>query len=85
MNIIYTIARYEKLSNDSFLVAFNVQNSNENSFYIECLLPLSDTSGKTTTEVCQLAYNNLKIKIDETLARLQEQKVSKIGYQFIPE
>jgi len=85
MNIIYTIARYEKLSNENFLVAFNVKDGDSDSFYIECILPLSDISAKTTTEVCQLAYNNLKTKIDETLARLQQQKTSKIGYQFIPE
>lgn len=85
MNTTYTIARYEKLSDENFLVAFNVKDNDSDSFYIECLLPLSDISGKTTTEVCQLAYNNLKSKIEETLARMQLQKVSKVGYQFIPE
>lgn len=85
MNIVYTIARYEKLSNENFLVAFNVKDDGGDSFYIECLLPLSDISGKTTSEVCQLAYDNLKIKIEETLTRLQQQKASKVGYQFIPE
>jgi hypothetical protein len=85
MNITYTIARYDKLNSDTFLVAFNVTNEDGDSFYIESPLNLSDTSAKTTTEVCQLAYNNIKTKIEEVLTRLQAQKNSKIGYQFIPE
>jgi hypothetical protein len=85
MNITYTIARYDKLNSDTFLVAFNVTNEDGDSFYIESPLNLSDISAKTTTEVCQLAYNNIKTKIEEVLTRLQAQKNSKIGYQFIPE
>ena len=85
MNITYTIARYDKLNSDTFLVAFNVTNDSGDSFYIESPLNLSDTSGKTANEVCQLAYDNIKIKIEEVLARLETQKNSKVGYQFIPE
>lgn len=85
MNITYTIARYDKLSNENFLVAFNVKDEDGDSFYIESPLLLSDISGKTPNEVCQLAYDSIKIKIEETLARMQEQKASKVGYQFIPE
>jgi hypothetical protein len=85
MNIIYTIARYEKLNSDTFLVAFNVKDADGDSFYIESPLLLSNISGKTTNEVCQLAYNNIKNKIDEIILKMQQQKASKIGYQFIPE
>jgi hypothetical protein len=85
MNITYTIARYDKLNSDVFLVAFNVTNEVGDSFYIESPLNLSDISAKTTVEVCQLAYDKIKPKIEEVLARLETQKNSKIGYQFIPE
>lgn len=85
MNITYTIARYDKLNSDIFLVAFNVTTDSGDSFYIESPLNLSDTSAKTANEVCQLAYDNIKIKIEEVLARLEVQKNSKVGYQFIPE
>lgn len=85
MNIIYTIARYDKLSNETFLVAFNVKDQDGLSFYIESPLPLSEISGKTPNEICQLAYNNIKSKIDDTIARMQQEKSSKIGFQFIPE
>lgn len=85
MNIIYTIARYDKLSNETFLVAFNVKDQDGLSFYIESPLPLNEISGKTPNEICQLAYNNIKSKIDDTIARMQQEKSSKIGFQFIPE
>jgi hypothetical protein len=85
MNITYTIARYDKLNSDVFLVAFNVTNEAGDSFYIESPLDLSDISAKTTTEVCQLAYDKIKTKIENVLSRLEAQKISKIGYQFIPE
>jgi hypothetical protein len=85
MNIIYTIARYELISADTFLVAFNIKDESNSSFYIESPLSLSQTSGKTPTEICQLAYDNVKTKIEEILNRLQQQKTSKVGFQFIPE
>jgi hypothetical protein len=85
MNIIYTIARYELINENTFLVAFNVKSESNSSFYIESPLALSETSGKTATEICQLAYNNIKTKIEEILNRLQQQKDCKVGFQFIPE
>ena len=85
MNITYTIARYELINEDTFLVAFNVKSESNSSFYIESPLALSETSGKTPTEICQLAYNNIKTKIEEILNRLQQQKDCKVGFQFTPE
>jgi hypothetical protein len=85
MNITYTIARYELINDNTFLVAFNVKSESNSSFYIESPLTLSETSGKTPTEICQLAYDNIKIKIEEILNRLQQQKDCKVGFQFIPE
>ena len=55
------------------------------SSLIESIVLLSDISAKTPNEVCQLAYNNIKSKIEESLLRMQQQKSSKVGYQFIPE
>ena len=42
MNIIYTIARYESISDTTFLVAFNVKDESNSSFYIESILSLSE-------------------------------------------
>jgi|LakMenEpi03Aug12_release.lakeMendotaPanAssembly.Ray.scaffolds.fasta_scaffold79292_6 hypothetical protein len=85
MNITYTIARYELINDNTFLVAFNVKSESNSSFYIESPLTLSETSGKTATEICQLAYDKIKTKIEEILNRLQQQKDCKVGFQFIPE
>ena len=74
MNIIYTIARYEKLSNENFLVAFNIKDGDSDSFYIECILPLSDISAKTTTEVCQLAFDNVKNKIEQIIRAAKDKQ-----------
>lgn len=85
MNITYTIARYEFISQNIFLVAFNIKDEYGSFFYIESPLTLSDIAEKTPNEICQLAYNNIKIKIDEIILRIQQQKSCKVGYQFIPE
>ena len=85
MNITYTIARYELINDNTFLVAFNVKSESNSSFYIESPLTLSETSGKTAPEICQLAYDKIKTKIEEILNRLQQQKDCKVGFQFIPE
>lgn len=85
MNITYTIARYEQIQPDEFLVAFNIKDDNDNSAYIESSIPSSEISGKTTQEVCQLAYNNILDKIESIKVDFEKKYVSKIGYQFVPE
>jgi hypothetical protein len=85
MNTTYTIARYEQMNKEDFLVAFNVQIEDYQIFYIESVLPLSSISEKTSQQVCQLAYENIKTKIEEFSTRLQAEKNFKIGCQFIPD
>lgn len=87
MNTIYKIARYKQISDNTFLVAFNIKNDNDSWFYIESQLDMSEISGKTPNEICQLAYSKIKDEIDSTLLRLQKENVTqaKVGYQFIPE
>ena len=63
MNITYTIARYEQMNKEDFLVAFNVQIEDYEIFYIESVLPLSSINEKTSQQVCQLAYENIKINV----------------------
>jgi hypothetical protein len=84
-NITYTIARYEQVKPDIFLVAFNIKDENDNSAYIEYLLKSSQVSGKTTQEVCQLAYKQLLPQIEEIKLNFEQKTLSKVGYIFIPE
>jgi hypothetical protein len=85
MNITYTIARYESLNNETFLVAFNMKDENDNSAYIESLLDISETSGKTAQEVCQLAYEKIKDKIESIKSSFEKQNAVKVGYEFVPD
>jgi len=63
--MIYTIARYEDMGGDQFLVGFNLGDDNGNSAYVESVLQKSDISGKTQEEICQLAYDNVKTTINQ--------------------
>jgi hypothetical protein len=84
MNTTYKIARYEQVNNEDFLVAFNVQVDDCPIFYIESVLPLILINGKTSQEVCQLAYENIKDNISNIVNRLKLQSQIKIGSEFIP-
>ena len=84
MNTTYKIARYEQVNNEDFLVAFNVQVDDCPIFYIESVLPLNLINGKTSQEVCQLAYENIKDNISNIVNRLKLQSQIKIGSEFIP-
>jgi len=85
MNTTYTIARYEQVNNIEFLVAFNVKAQDVPIFYIESILPLSNISEKTSTEVCQLAFDNVKNKIEQIILRLKSENSLTIGSQFTPQ
>jgi len=85
MNITYTIARYEYISDGKFLVAFNIKDEFENSAYVESELKSSDISGKSTQEICQLAFNTIKNRIDQIKENFAIKHKSVVGYQFIPE
>jgi len=80
----YTIARYESLKNDRFLVGFNLVDDNENSAYVEALLSSADIEGKTQEEVCQLAYEVAKDKIDVIKADFEAKNESILGRVFVP-
>ena len=84
MNITYTIARYERIDKYDFLVSFNVQIEDYEIFYIESILPLSSINEKTSQQVCQLAYENIKDKISIVVDRLKSQPQIKIGSEFKP-
>jgi hypothetical protein len=83
MNITYSIARYEKLS-DYFLVAFNICSENGDSAYIESYLNHEEIIEKTSQEICQLAYEKIKVKIEILKQKFEANSVSVVGYQFIP-
>lgn len=80
----YTIARYESLENDRFLVGFNLVDDNENSAYVEALLSSANIEGKTQEEVCQLAYEAAKDKIDVIKADFEAKNESILGRVFVP-
>ena len=84
MNITYKIARYEQINNEDFLIAFNVQAEDYEVFYIESILPLSSINEKTSQQICQLAYENIKDKISIIVDRLKSQSQIKIGSEFKP-
>lgn len=84
MNITYKIARYEQIDKEDFLVSFNVQIEDYEIFYIESVLPLSSINEKTSQQVCQLAYENIKDKISIMVERLKSQSQIKIGSEFKP-
>ena len=84
MNITYTIARYEQMNKEDFLVAFNVQIEDYEIFYIESMLLLSSINEKTSQQVCQLAYENIKINVLNIIENLKLQSQIKIGSEFKP-
>ena len=84
MNITYTIARYEQMNKEDFLVAFNVKAEDYGIFYIESVLPLSSINEKTSQQVCQLAYENIKINVLNIIENLKLQSQIKIGSEFKP-
>lgn len=79
----YTIAKYEALGNN-FVVGFNLSDDNENAAYIESVFSKSDTEGKTQEEVCQLAYELAKDKIDIIKADFEAKNESILGRIFVP-
>lgn len=88
-NIEYKIQRYELYPPDestSFVVGFKISDTlnNNRSGYIEALIPLTDASGKTSNEICQLAYNKIKIQIDNLVKDLISKRNNLIGYTFVP-
>lgn len=79
----YTIAKYETLGNN-FVVGFNLSDENANVAYVESVFPKSSTEGKTQEEVCQLAYEAAKDKIDVIKADFEAKNESILGRVFVP-
>ena len=82
--MIYTIARYEDMGGDQFLVGFNLGDDNGNSAYVESVLQKSDISGKTQEEICQLAYDNVKTTINNIKSDFESRQESVLGKVFVP-
>lgn len=88
-NIEYKIQRYELYPPDestSFVVGFKISDNlnNNKSGYVEALIPLTEVSGKTSNEICQIAYIKIKPQIDIIVNDLISKRNQLIGYTFIP-
>jgi hypothetical protein len=88
-NIEYKIQRYELYPPDestSFVVGFKISDTlnNNRSGYIEALVPLAEASGKTSNEICQIAYDKIKNQIDIIVKDLIGKRNQLLGYTFIP-
>jgi hypothetical protein len=88
-NIEYKIQRYELYppeESTSFVVGFKISDilNNNRSGYIEALIPLTEASGKTSNEICQLAYNKIRPEINTLVNDLISRRNNLIGYTFVP-
>ena len=72
------------MNKEDFLVAFNVKAEDYEIFYIESVLPLSSINEKTSQQVCQLAYENIKINVLNIIESLKLRSQIKIGSEFKP-
>ena len=84
-NVTFIIARYERLENNNYVVAFNVKDSYENSTYIESVLTSDEVSGKTQNEICNAAYLKIKDKIDAIKLDFEKKNQFIVGSEFIPD
>jgi hypothetical protein len=87
-NIEYTISRYELHPPDRptcIAVGFLAKDlTTGNTGTLETLVSLSDTNGKTQSEVCNLAFSNLTVDNQNLLAYFQTKRESVVGSIFIP-
>lgn len=87
-NIEYIIQRYETYppeNSDSFIVGFKIlDKTNNKSAYAEGMVPLSEISGKTSNEICQMIYTKIKPQIDIVTNDLISKRNSLTGFTFIP-
>ncbi len=83
----YIIQRFE--INDSanpsyYIVGFKIVcDINQRDFYVETQIDYKDCKDKSDNEICVLAYNKLKPKIDEISEELVKKKFI-IGSEFVP-
>ena len=88
-NIEFKIQRYELYppdESDCFAVGFRIIDSlnNDRTGYVETTIPLTECSGKTSNEICQLAYNKSKNEIDIVVNDLLSKRNKLTNYTFIP-
>lgn len=66
-----TIARFElypTINPTGYAVGFNVTCANGQSFYIDATVPLSATTGLTTDQIVQAAYNQMATNLEARAA-----------------
>lgn len=80
----YTIARYEQIKSNTFLIAFNICDENGNSAYVETEIPSSQVSSKSAQEICEIAHKQIQPKIEKIQQDFEKNNAVKIGYRFIP-
>ncbi len=85
----FKIQRYElypPINSDSYLVGFSIIDklNNNLSTYVESTVFLTQASGKTIDEICQIAYQNIKPQIDKMVENLKSKRSTIIGYTFLP-
>jgi len=74
------------MQDGNFLVAFNLTDDFGNSAYIEALpLKSSEISGKSAQEICQMAYESIKDKINKIKDNFAKSYNLKVGYEFTPD
>ncbi len=83
-NIEYTISRYELHPPDRptcIAVGFLAKDlTTGNTGTLETLVSLSDTNGKTQSEVCNLAFSNLTWLEFKTIPVLTDEPVNSVLY-----
>lgn len=87
-DIEYTICRYELYPPEfpnSIAVGFLVRDlESGNSGTMEKIIPLSETNGKTQSDVCNLAFEGLSEENKKLLLFFESKRQSIIGSIFIP-
>lgn len=87
-NIEYTICRYELYPTEfhtSIAVGFLVRDTNTNaSGTLEHQVTLEEASGKTQSEVCDLAFSKLTDRNQSLLDYFQKIRNNAVGSYFIP-
>jgi hypothetical protein len=77
------LKRYED-HNLRRIIGFDVILSNRQIRYFEHHIPISDCSGKSVTEVCQIVFSTLKPSIREYIRDHNSFDDIPIGAEFIP-
>lgn len=80
------ISRFELLNNPPTgrVVGFTIKNiDNGLSDYVETIVSLSNCTDKTQNQICQYAYDILKLQIDSIILKLEDGS-NVLGSEFVP-